>query len=219
MAFVKLITELNDNVQYLTEEKEGKKSYFIEGIFMQADIKNRNGRYYPGHILEREVNRYVKDYINENRALGELGHPDNPGINLHLASHKILSLKKEGSNFIGRAKLMDETPNGKIAIGLVKENVKLGVSSRGLGTVTEKTHGKEVQEDFYLATPADIVADPSAPSAFVNGIMESREFWFADGRWEISERIQTELRKASVKEIEEKAPALFEKFLKTLVKK
>lgn len=215
---LKLITEMVEDVQYITEESEGKKSFFIEGPFMQANIKNRNGRFYPDHILERECNRYIKESINENRAFGELGHPDNPSINLHLVSHMIKSLKREGNDFIGRAKVLD-TPNGMIVQNLIKEGAKLGVSSRGLGTVTEKAHGKEVQEDFYLATPADIVADPSAPAAFVNGIMEGREFWFENGNWKIAEQSQAILRKATIREIEEKAPALFERFLATLVKK
>lgn len=215
---LKIITEMVTDVHYLTEEAEGKKSFFIEGPFMQSEVKNRNGRYYPAGILEREVNRYTRDYINENRAFGELGHPDNPSINLHLVSHMIKSLKREGNDFIGRAKILD-TPNGMIVQNLIKEGAKLGVSSRGLGTVTEKAHGKEVQEDFYLATPADIVADPSAPSAFVNGVLEGREFWFENGNWKVAEQAQAALRKATVKQIEEQAPALFARFLDTLVKK
>ena len=178
---MKLITELTDDVQYITEENKsnGKKDLFIEGIFLQGDIKNRNGRVYPGEVLEKEVNRYVKQYVNENRAMGELNHPSGPTINLDRVSHKIVSLVKEGSNWIGKAKI-GSRGMGEVARGLIEDGIQLGVSSRGLGSLKENRQGiMEVQSDFYLATAADIVADPSAPDAFVNGIMESVE-WVND---------------------------------------
>lgn len=177
---MKLITENIEEIQVLTEEKDGKKTHYIEGIFLQGDITNRNGRNYPVNILEREVTKYNENFVGTGRALGELGHPDGPTINLDRVSHKILSLKREGNNFIGKAKLL-ETPMGKIAKNLLDEGVKLGVSSRGLGSLTVKDGVNYVGEDFMLATAADIVADPSAPDAFVEGIMEGREWVWESG--------------------------------------
>jgi hypothetical protein len=177
---MKLITENIEEIQVLTEEKDGKKTHYIEGIFLQGDLTNRNGRNYPVNILEREVTKYNENFVGTGRALGELGHPDGPTINLDRVSHKILSLKREGNNFIGKAKLL-ETPMGKIAKNLLDEGVKLGVSSRGLGSLTVKDGVNYVGEDFMLATAADIVADPSAPDAFVEGIMEGKEWVWESG--------------------------------------
>jgi hypothetical protein len=177
---MKLITENIEEIQVLTEEKDGKKTHYIEGIFLQGDLTNRNGRNYPVNILEREVAKYNENFVGTGRALGELGHPDGPTINLDRVSHKILSLKREGNNFIGKAKLL-ETPMGKIAKNLLDEGVKLGVSSRGLGSIVEKDGINFVGEDFMLATAADIVADPSAPDAFVEGIMEGKEWVWESG--------------------------------------
>ena len=168
---MKLITEEISKVKFITEEKNGKKSLYIEGIFLQADIKNRNGRCYPMETLNREVTRYTDNYISKGRALGELGHPDGPTVNLDRVSHMITSLKEDGNNFVGKAKILD-TPMGKIASSLISEGVKLGVSSRGIGSLVERNGVRYVSDDFMLATAADIVADPSAPDAFVNGIME-----------------------------------------------
>lgn len=176
---MKLITETVQDVKYVTEGKEGGKNIFIEGIFMQADKQNRNGRLYPGHIMESEVKRYQQQ-IQEKRALGELGHPPTPTVNLDKVSHLITSLRMEGSDVIGRAKLLD-TPMGKIAKNFIEEGVRLGVSSRGLGSLKENNGVQEVQKDFHLAT-VDIVADPSAPDAFVQGIYESAEWAYVDGK-------------------------------------
>lgn len=180
---MKLIAELCEHVepQVITEAATGKKDYFITGPFLQAEIKNRNGRIYPLPILQREIMRYSREHIQENRALGELGHPEGPQINLDRVSHLIVSLTQEGNDFMGKAKIMD-TPNGRIVKSLIDEGVKLGVSSRGLGTLKETSQGSVVGEDFHLATAADIVADPSAPSAFVEGIMEGKEWVWNNGR-------------------------------------
>ena len=176
MDTVKLIAEAVEEVEYITEEKEGgEKSYKIRGIFMQADIKNRNGRVYPMEVLDEEVKKYNKNFIQQNRAFGELGHPDGPTVNLERVSHMITSLKPDGKNFIGEAKIMD-TPMGKIVKNLMDEGAKLGVSSRGMGSLRQKGGANVVSDDFYLATAADIVADPSAPNAFVEGIMEGKEW-------------------------------------------
>lgn len=173
---MKLITEEIETAKILIEEKDGKKSMFIEGIFLQGNLKNRNNRMYPVDILEREVSRYTESFVSKGRALGELGHPDGPTVNLDRVSHKIVDLHKEGTNFVGKAKLLD-TPMGIIAKSLLDEGVTLGVSSRGMGSLRETSEGyKVVGEDFMLATAADIVADPSAPDAFVNGIMEGVEW-------------------------------------------
>jgi len=179
---MKLIVEQVENVKVITEAKEnGKKNMFIEGIFLQADLQNRNGRIYPVAILEKEVNRYVTENIEKKRAYGELGHPQGPSINLDRVSHMIESIRKDGPNFIGRAKVL-ETPMGNIVRNLIDEGANLGVSSRGMGSIKESKNGiMEVQSDFYLATAADIVADPSAPDAFVQGIMEGVEWVWNNG--------------------------------------
>ena len=181
MDTVKLIAEAVEEVEYITEEKEGGgKNYKIRGIFMQADIKNRNGRIYPMEVLDEEVRNYNKKFIQQNRAFGELGHPDGPTVNLERVSHMITSLKPDGKNFIGEAKIMD-TPMGKIVKNLMDEGAKLGVSSRGMGSLRQKGGANVVSDDFYLATAADIVADPSAPNAFVEGIMEGKEWVWNNG--------------------------------------
>ena len=178
---VKLISEEIQDVEYICEEKDnGKKNYKIKGVFMQADIKNRNGRVYPYEILENEVKRYNKDYVGQNRAFGELGHPEGPTVNLERASHMITSLIPDGKNFIGEAKILN-TPMGNIVQSLMDEGAKLGVSSRGMGSLDQKNGANYVRNDFYLATAADIVADPSAPNAFVQGIMEGKEWVWNNG--------------------------------------
>ena len=188
MNKVKLISEeFVSDVEYITEEKEnGKKDYKIKGIFMQADIKNRNGRIYPMEILQKEVKRYSKEYINEKRAFGELGHPDGPTVNLERASHMITALYPDGKNFIGEAKVLS-TPMGEIVKNLMDDGAKLGVSSRGMGSLDQKNGANYVRNDFYLATAADIVADPSAPNAFVEGIMEGKEWIWNNGLIQESE--------------------------------
>ena len=177
---VKLISEEIQDVEYICEEKDGNRDYKIKGIFMQADVKNRNGRVYPMEVLQKEVNRYNKEYINEKRAFGELGHPDGPTVNLERASHMITSLKPDGKNFIGEAKIL-KTPMGEIVKSLMDEGAKLGVSSRGMGSLDQRNGANYVRNDFYLATAADIVADPSAPNAFVEGIMEGKEWVWNNG--------------------------------------
>ena len=177
---MKLIREEIESVQVLTENNNGKKTFYIQGPFLQGDIKNRNGRIYESAILAKEVKRYNEAYIDKNRAMGELGHPDGPTVNLDRVSHKIESLVQDGSNFIGKAKIL-ETPMGRIAGALLNDGVTLGVSSRGMGSLTEKNGAKYVGEDFMLATAADIVADPSAPDAFVQGIMEGKEWVWDNG--------------------------------------
>ena len=216
---VKLISEeFVSDVEYITEEKEnGKKDYKIKGIFMQADIKNKNGRVYPMEILQKEVKRYNKEFINEKRAYGELGHPEGPTVNLERASHMITALYPDGKNFIGEAKVLS-TPMGEIVKSLMDEGAKLGVSSRGMGSLEQKNGANYVRDDFYLATAADIVSDPSAPSAFVEGIMEGKEWVWTHGALleadlvEMKERINTRIRKKQALEqnIE------FAKFLKML---
>ncbi len=177
---MKLIPEEISSVKFITEGKGAKKKMYIEGVFLQGNLKNRNGRMYPVETLAKEVGRYNESFVNKGRALGELGHPDGPTVNLDRVSHKIISLKQEGNNFIGKAQLL-ETPMGKIAKSLISEGVTLGVSSRGVGSIREDRSGcKVVGEDFMLATAADIVADPSAPDAFVSGIMEGKE-WVWEG--------------------------------------
>ena len=177
---MKLISESIEDVDYLIEDDEGKKNYKIRGPFLQAEIKNRNGRIYPMSILEKEVNRYNKEYIQKNRAFGELGHPDGPTVNLERVSHMITALHPDGTNFIGEAKIMD-TPYGKIVKNLIDEGAKLGVSSRGMGSLAPQRGAHVVKDDFYLATAADIVADPSAPNAFVEGIMEGKDWVWDNG--------------------------------------
>jgi len=181
METLKLISEEIQDVEYITEQKQdGKKDYKLKGIFMQADIKNRNGRIYPMEVLEKEVRRYNKDHIQQKRAFGELGHPEGPTINLERASHMITSLIPDGKNFIGEAKVLS-TPMGEIVKNLMNEGAKLGVSSRGMGSLNQKNGANYVRNDFYLATAADIVADPSAPNAFVEGIMEGKEWVWNNG--------------------------------------
>mgnify|MGYP000066545329 CR=1 FL=1 len=216
---VKLISESTlQDVEYITEEnKNGTKDYKIKGIFMQADIKNKNGRVYPMEILNKEVNRYNKEFIQEKRAYGELGHPEGPTVNLERASHMITALYQDGKNFIGEAKIL-ATPMGKIVKTLMDEGAKLGVSSRGMGSLEEKDGKNYVRDDFYLATAADIVSDPSAPSAFVEGIMEGREWVWSHGALmeaelvEMKERINTKIRKKQALE----QNLEFAKFLKLL---
>ena len=203
---VKLISEEIQDVEYICEQKEdGKKDYKIKGVFMQADIKNRNGRVYPMEVLQKEVNRYNKENIKEKRAFGELGHPDGPTVNLERASHMITKLYPDGKNFIGEAKIMS-TPMGEIVKTLMDEGAKLGVSSRGMGSLDQKNGANYVRNDFYLATAADIVADPSAPNAFVEGIMEGKEWVWDNGSLVEAElermkrRIETRVRKRQTNE-------------------
>ena len=214
---MKLITEQIESVEFLVEDNGSKKNHFIEGVFLQADIKNRNGRVYAMNVLEKEVGRYTESYISKDRALGELGHPEGPTVNLDRVSHKIVSLQKEGSNFIGKAKILD-TPMGKIAKNLIDEGVKLGVSSRGVGSISERNGAAYVRDDFMLATAADIVADPSAPDAFVEGIMEGKEWVWNNGI--LTERhiesIKNELDAATWHNLQERKVSAFEKFLKGL---
>ena len=214
---MKLITEQIDAVEFLIEESGSKKTHFIEGVFLQADIKNRNNRVYSMDVLEKEVGRYSESYISKDRALGELGHPEGPTVNLDRVSHKIISLQREGHNFIGKAKILD-TPMGKIAKNLIDEGVKLGVSSRGIGSITEKNGASYVRDDFMLATAADIVADPSAPDAFVEGIMEGKEWVWDNGI--LQERhiaqMKKELDQATLINIQERKVSAFENFLRTI---
>ena len=215
---MKLISEHIEDVEYITEEKDnGEKTYKIKGVFMQSEVKNRNGRVYPFEVLEKEVNRYNKDYVNENRAFGELGHPDGPTVNLERASHMITSLKPEGKNFVGEAKIL-KTPMGKIVENLMDAGGKLGVSSRGMGSLEQKNGATYVKNDFYLATSADIVADPSAPNAFVQGIMEGKEWVWDNGALVEEELIRMKKRiNENVRKKHANQDALeFAKFLKLL---
>ena len=215
---MKLISEQIEGIEYITEEKDnGEKSYKIKGVFMQSEVKNRNGRVYPFEVLNKEVKRYNKEYIEEKRAFGELGHPDGPTVNLERASHMITSLKPDGKNFVGEAKIL-KTPMGEIVKNLMDEGAKLGVSSRGMGSLEQKNGANYVKDDFYLATAADIVADPSAPNAFVVGIMEGKEWVWNNGALveeeliRIKKRINEKVRKrhANQNALE------FAKFLKLL---
>ena len=216
---MKLIREEIESVEFLVENKNGKKSMYIEGVFLQGNIKNRNGRMYPMETLRREVGRYSENHITSGRALGELGHPEGPTVNLDRVSHKIVSLKESGSNFIGKAKILS-TPMGKIASSLIEEGVKLGVSSRGVGSLQQTKEGYSVVgEDFMLATAADIVADPSAPDAFVSGIMEGKE-WVWDGGI-LREKFATKTYKqintlVDQKKLDEQKLNLFSDFLSNL---
>ena len=215
---MKLITEEVSSAEYIVEEADnGKKNYKIRGIFMQADMKNRNGRIYPMETLQKEVNRYNKEFVQAKRAFGELGHPDGPTVNLERVSHMITSLTHEGKNFIGEAKIMD-TPYGKIVKNLIDEGAKLGVSSRGMGSLENKGGSNYVKSDFYLATAADIVADPSAPEAFVQGIMEGKEWIWDNGviREVDIHEMKTTIEKAKQRELAEKQAAVFESFLSKL---
>ena len=212
---MKLITETIENIEVLKEEKaNGKKDYKIRGVFMQADIKNRNGRIYPVETLAKEVKRYTNEFINKKRAFGELGHPDGPTVNLERVSHMITSLKPEGKNFIGEAKVMD-TPYGKIVKNLIDEGAQLGVSSRGMGSIQQMSGTNIVGKDFYLATAADIVADPSAPDAFVEGIMEGKEWVWDNGVLKSMEveQYKEEIEKTKRAELAEKKADIFKDFL------
>jgi len=216
---MKLIREEIETVEFVTEEKNGKKSLYIEGVFLQGNIKNRNGRMYPMETLAKEVNRYNESNVVTGRALGELGHPDGPTVNLDRVSHKITSLRESGSNFIGKAKILD-TPMGQIAKSLIGEGVKLGVSSRGIGSLKPTKEGfNVVGDDFMLATAADIVADPSAPDAFVEGIMEGKE-WVWEGttlRERLAAKTKTQIEiLAEQKQLEEHKLGLFNEFINSL---
>tara|TARA_R100000406_G_scaffold20488_1_gene12586 strand:- start:4507 stop:5157 length:651 start_codon:yes stop_codon:yes gene_type:complete len=216
---MKLIREEIETVDFIVEERNGKKSMFIEGIFLQGDLKNRNGRMYPMETLRREVQRYSENHIQSGRALGELGHPDGPTVNLDRVSHKIVSLKENGSNFIGKAKILS-TPMGKIAESLINEGVKLGVSSRGIGSLKQTREGVNiVGDDFMLSTAADIVSDPSAPDAFVEGIMEGKD-WVWDGgilREKFAEKTYKQINTfVDQKQLDEKKLDLFNDFLNNL---
>ena len=214
---MKLITEEIQDAQYIVEESNGKKNYAIKGIFMQADVKNRNGRVYPSEVLQREVVRYNREFINKNRAFGELGHPEGPTVNLERVSHMVKALYPDGKNFLGEAKVLD-TPYGKIVKNLIDEGAKLGVSSRGMGTLANVGGANVVKDDFYLATAADIVADPSAPDAFVEGIMEGKEWVWDNGilkEQEVNElKLQAESKERMARA--EKNAQVFESFLKKL---
>ena len=214
---MKLIKEINETVNYLEEESNGKKVLHIEGPFLVAERKNRNGRLYEYNTMKKEVHRYTEDYINKQRAFGELGHPESPTINLDRVSHMIVSLKEDGNQWIGKAKILD-TPMGNIARSLIEGGAQLGVSSRGMGSLKNVNGVNVVQPDFYLATAADIVADPSAPGAFVQGIMEGKEWMLVNGVWtevDQSQAIQ-QIRQASRSEIEEVSLRIFENFMKKL---
>ena len=218
METLKLISEEIQDVEYITEQKDnGKKNYKIKGIFMQADIKNRNGRIYPMEVLEKEVKRYNKEQIKENRAFGELGHPEGPTINLERASHMITDLYPDGKNFIGEAKILS-TPMGKIVENLMEDGAKLGVSSRGMGSLNQKNGANYVRNDFYLATAADIVADPSAPNAFVEGVMEGKDWVWNNGSLVEAELVRMKSRiERRTRSRHAKEDALeFAKFLKML---
>lgn len=215
---MKLITEVTEQINIINEATEsGKKEFFIEGPFLQAEKQNRNGRIYPMSVMEREVNRYVTEYVDKNRAYGELGHPSGPTINLERVSHMTKSLRKEGSDYIGRAKIMD-TPYGNIVKNLMAEGACLGVSSRGMGSLKEKNGVMEVQDDFWLATAADIVADPSAPDAFVRGIMENKEWVWDNG---IIKEMQVDtyqktIQKTPAKDLSKVQMRVFEDFISKL---
>jgi hypothetical protein len=217
---MKLIREINEQVQYVTEEsvdESGKKSLYITGPFLQTEVRNRNGRIYKRDTMLNEVKRYTEQYINKNRAFGELGHPDTPSINLDRVSHMIVDLHQEGNNWIGKAKILD-TPMGTIARQIIEGGGQLGVSSRGMGSLKSENGVNIVQDDFYLATAADIVADPSAPDAFVRSIMENKEWMLVDGVWTAMDMdlAKTEIKKASRNEIESVSLRIFENFIKRL---
>ena len=213
---MKLIREVFDTTNIIVEEKLGKpKQYFIEGVFLQSEITNRNGRMYKESTMDREVGRYIKEAVENNRAYGELGHPEGPGINLDRVSHMITSLRKEGTNYIGRAKILD-TPMGQIAKGLLEGGANLGVSSRAMGSLKTNNEGVQiVQDDFMLSTAADIVADPSAPDAYVRGIMEGKEWTFVDGKFveQNIEEVKSFIKKTSSRNLEEAKIQAFQHFL------
>ena len=217
---MKLISEFTDYqvAPVIVEENEkGEKEYFIEGVFMQAEIKNRNGRVYPKAVMAKEVNRYVKEFVKKDRAFGELGHPDGPTINLDKVSHMITKLEEDGNNFMGRAKILS-TPNGQIVRNLINDGAKLGVSSRGLGSLEQRGGAQYVEDDFQLATAADIVADPSAPEAFVEGIMEGVEWVYESGilKAQDAEQMQKDLKAARLNKLEETKLILWKKFVENL---
>jgi hypothetical protein len=214
---MKLIKEVVEEVNYLTEEKDGKKVMFIEGPFLVAEAVNRNGRKYLRETMEKEVSRYTEEYVNKNRAFGELGHPETPTLNLDRVSHNIVSLHQEGNVWIGKAKLL-ETPMGEIARKIIEGGGQLGVSSRGMGSLKNVNGVNIVQNDFHLATAADIVADPSAPGAFVQGIMEGKEWMLIDGVWTEVQYVQAKkmIQEASSKDIEKVSLKIFENFIKKL---
>tara|TARA_B100000579_G_C22774176_1_gene825661 strand:- start:53 stop:697 length:645 start_codon:yes stop_codon:yes gene_type:complete len=214
---MKLITETIEDVQVITEGKGDDKKLYIEGVFLQSELKNRNGRMYPFSVLQKEVNRYNEEYVKTSRALGELGHPDGPTVNLDRVSHRIVSLAEDGTNFRGKAQILD-TPMGKIASSLLGEGVKLGVSSRGMGSIDKREDCNVVMDDFMLATAADIVADPSAPDAFVNGIMEGKEWAWDNGILKETKvaKYQSYMNNATRKNIEERTLRVFENFLSGL---
>lgn len=211
---MKLITEQIEDVKVITEGTGDNKKLYIEGVFLQSELKNRNGRVYPFSVLEREVNRYNEEYISTKRALGELGHPDGPTVNLDRVSHRIISLKAEGTNFIGKAQILD-TPMGRIAKSLLGEGVQLGVSSRGMGSIDKQEGVSYVMDDFMLATAADIVADPSAPDAFVNGIMEGKEWVWDNGILKESKvaKYQRYMSESTRRNLEERTLKVFQNFL------
>ena len=214
---MKLITETIEDVQVITEGKGDSKKLYIEGVFLQSELKNRNGRMYPFSVLQKEVNRYNEEYIKTSRALGELGHPDGPTVNLDRVSHRIVSLEEDGTNFRGKAQILD-TPMGKIASSLLGEGVKLGVSSRGMGSIDKREDVNVVMDDFMLATAADIVADPSAPDAFVNGIMEGKEWAWDNGILKETKvaKYQSYMNNPTRKNLEERTLRVFEDFLSGL---
>ena len=217
---MKLISESIEDIEYITEDDDdGKKNYRIRGVFLQAEVKNRNGRIYPMPVLEKEVSRYNKEYVQKNRAFGELGHPDGPTVNLERVSHMITKLYPDGKNFIGEAKIMD-TPYGKIVKNLINEGAKLGVSSRGMGSLEPRRGAQVVKDDFYLATAADIVADPSAPNAFVEGIMEGKEWVWQNGAVKEMDieayRKELDVKYERAQAREEKNAEIFENFLSKL---
>ena len=213
---MRLIKEVFETTNLVVEEKLGKgKTYFIEGVFLQSELQNRNGRMYPEKVMDKEVGRYIKEYVEKNKAYGELGHPDTPTINLDRVSHMIVGLRKEGTNYIGKAKILD-TPMGNIARGLLDGGANLGVSSRALGSLKTNNEGVQVvQDDFMLSTAADIVADPSAPDAFVRGIMESKEWVFVDGKFveKNIDEVKRMIRSTSSRNLEEAKILAFQKFL------
>ena len=214
---MKLIRELTESVQYVTEEKDGKKTLYIEGPFLVAEAVNKNKRMYKEETMRNEVKRYSEEYISKNRAFGELGHPDTPSINLDRVSHLIVGLRQEGTAWIGKAKIL-ETPMGNIARSLIEGGAQLGVSSRGMGSLKMENGINVVQGDFHLATAADIVADPSAPGAFVQGIMEGKEWMMVNGVWTEYqyEEAKQEIKQASRKEIEQVSLRIWESFVKKL---
>jgi hypothetical protein len=214
---MKLIKEINETVNYITEGTDGKKELFIEGPFLVSERKNKNGRLYEYNTMKKEVHRYTEEYINKHRAFGELGHPDTPTINLDRVSHMIVGLREDGTQWIGKAKILD-TPMGQIARNLIEGGAQLGVSSRGMGSLKNVNGVNVVQNDFYLATAADIVADPSAPGAFVQGIMEGKEWMLINGVWteQYVEEAKKQIRQASKSDIEQVSLHIFENFMKKL---